>query len=128
MTRWLSPEWFDQTRALVAEEAPFSGLSARIQAEITGGPDGDVACYWAINEGHLETGASGKIDGPDITLTLSWKDASSIGRGDLNPSVAFMQGRLKVGGSMGAMITLLTAMNTPEYQLLGQKIAEVTEF
>ena len=37
-------------------------------------------------------------------------------RGDLDPNVAFMQGRLKVAGSMGVMISLLTATNTPEYR------------
>jgi putative sterol carrier protein len=72
--------------------------------------------------------AAGKVEGPDVTLTLSGKDAAPLCRGELDPSVAFMQGRLKVVGSMGVMIALLTAMNTSEYQGLRQKIAETTEF
>ena len=69
-----------------------------------------------------------RSEGPDVTLTLSRKDAASLCRGDLDPSVAFMQGRLKVAGSMGVMISLLTAMNTPEYRGLRQTIAQSTEF
>ena len=76
----------------------------------------------------LEASAPGSIDGPDVALTVSWNDAACLCRGDLDPSVAFMQGRLKVAGSMGVMIALLIAMKTPEYQVLRQKIAETTAF
>ena len=53
-------------------------------AEITGGPEGNVMCYWAVDEGRLEARAEGTVDGPDVTLTLSWKDAASLCRGDLD--------------------------------------------
>ena len=33
--------------------------------------------------------AEGTVEGPDVTLTLSRKDAASLCRGDLDPSVAF---------------------------------------
>jgi len=128
MTNWLSPEWFEETRALVAAQPLFPGLSARIVAEITNGPEGNVSCYWEVDEGRLEASAEGTVEGPDVTLTLSRKDAASLCRGDLDPSVAFMQGRVKVAGSMGVMISLLTAMNAPEYRDLRQTIAESTEF
>ena len=128
MTKWLSPDWFDETRALVGGQQLLPGLSTRIEAELTGGPDGDVKCYWTVEEGRLEAGAVGTIERPDITLTMSWMDAASLCRGELDPSVAFMQGRLKVAGSMGVMIAILTAMTTPEYRGLRQKIAQTTEF
>lgn len=49
-------------------------------------------------------------------------------RGELDPNVAFMQGRMKVAGSMGVMMALLPVTNTPEYQALRQEIAAVTDF
>ena len=49
-------------------------------------------------------------------------------RGDLDPNVAFMQGRMKVAGSMGVMIELLVATRTPEYQDLRRRMASVTQF
>jgi putative sterol carrier protein len=49
-------------------------------------------------------------------------------QGDLDPNVAFMQGRMKVSGSMGVMMALLPTTTTPEYQDLLRRIAEITEF
>ena len=65
---------------------------------------------------------------PDVTLTMVWDDAVAMRRGELDPNVAFMQGRMKVAGSMGVMMALLPVTNTPEYQELRRRIAEVTEF
>jgi putative sterol carrier protein len=52
----------------------------------------------------------------------------AMARGELDPNVAFMQGRMKVSGSMGIMMRLLPVTNTPEYQELRRRIADVTEF
>ena len=53
---------------------------------------------------------------PDVTLTTVWGDAVAMQRGDLDPNVAFMQGRMKVAGSMGVMMGCLPLTSTPEYQ------------
>jgi putative sterol carrier protein len=128
VTKWLSAEWFDQTRAMAADQPEHLGLSARIQYEMTGGPDGEVSYYWILEDGRLEASAAGTIDAPDVTLTLPWDDAVAMQRGELDPNVAFMQGRMKVAGSMGVMMALLPVTNTPEYQELRRRITDVTEF
>jgi putative sterol carrier protein len=128
VSNWLSAEWFDETRALAADQPERPGLSARIQYEITGGPDGDVSYYWILEDGRLRDSALGAVDDPDVTVTSAREDAVAVQRGDLDPNVAFMQGRMKVSGSMGVMMTLLTATNTPESQDLRRRIAAVTEF
>ena len=48
-----------------------------------------------------------------MTLTMAWDDAVAMQRGGLDPSVAFMQGRMKVAGSMGVMLALLPVTATP---------------
>lgn len=128
MTKWLSTEWFDQTRTMAADQPERPGLSARIQYEITGGPEGDVSYFWILEDGRLRSSAAGTVDAPDVTLTIVWDDAAAMQRGDMDPNVAFMQGRMKVAGSMGVMMALLPVTNTPEYQDLRRRIAEVTEF
>lgn len=128
MTKWLSTEWFDQTRAMAAEQPEHPGLSARIQYELTGGPEGDASYYWILEDGRLTSSALGSIDDPEVTLTIGWADAMAMQRGELDPNVAFMQGRMKVAGSMGVMMALLPVTNTPEYQALRQEIAAVTDF
>lgn len=128
MTKWLSEEWFGETRALGAGLLGQAGLSARIQFEITGGPDGEVSYHRVFEDGLMVSSARGAVDAPDVTLTMVWDDAVAMQRGDLDPNVAFMQGRMKVVGSMGVMMTLLPVTNTPEYQDLRRRIASVTEF
>jgi putative sterol carrier protein len=128
MTKWLSTEWFDQTRSMAADQPERPGLSARIQYEITGGPEGDVSYFWILEDGRLRSSAAGSVDAPDVTLTIVWDDAAAMQRGEMDPNVAFMQGRMKVAGSMGVMMALLPVTNTPEYQDLRRRIAEVTEF
>ncbi len=65
----------------------------------------------------LDTGADGVIlidgatvstqDGPaDCTIRLSLDDLESLIAGDLNPTMAFMQGKLKVEGDMSVAMSL----------------------
>jgi hypothetical protein len=128
VSTWLTDEWFDQTRALSAGQPERPGLSARMQFIVTGGPEGDVRYYWVLEDGQLRQSAIGDVDDPDVTLTTARPDAMAMAKGDLDPNVAFMQGRMKVAGSMGLMMRLLPVTNTPEYQLLRRRIADVTEF
>ncbi|MGP2493695.1 SCP2 sterol-binding domain-containing protein [Mesorhizobium sp. PUT5] len=65
----------------------------------------------------LDTGADGVIvidgatvstqDGPaDCTIKLSLDDLESLIAGELNPTMAFMQGKLKVEGDMSVAMAL----------------------
>jgi hypothetical protein len=128
VSRWLSAEWFDQVRAMGFDQLSPPGLSARIQHEVTGGPDGDVSYYCILEDGRLESSAGGSVESPDVTITAPWADSVAMQQGDLDPNVAFMQGRMKVSGSMGVMMALLPATTTREYQDLCRRIAEITEF
>jgi putative sterol carrier protein len=128
MTKWLTQQWFDETRAMAADQPPRPGLTALLQFDITGGPEREFSYHWVLEDGRLVSSAGGAAERPDVTLTLAWGDAVAVQRGDLDPSVAFMQGRMKVAGSMAVMMALLPVTNTPGYQHLQQRIAAVTEF
>ncbi len=128
MTSWLSQEWFDQAAQIWAEAPGLDGLSGRVQCEINGGPEGDVSCYWVFDTGSLGPAGVGRIENPEVSLTVSWDDAVAVQRGDLDPSVAFMQGRLKVNGSMGVMTELLARAHTPECRERQRKVAEISGF
>jgi hypothetical protein len=128
VTKWLSAEWFDQTRALAADQPERPGLSGRLQWEVTGGPDGEVRYHWVLEDGRLVAGAPGPIDDPDVTVTTAWAAAVSIQRGELDPNVAFMRGAMKVTGSMGLVLSLLPEAATHQSQDLRRRILEITEF
>jgi SCP-2 sterol transfer family len=128
VTKWLTAEWFDRTTAMSADQPLPPGLSARIQYEVTGGPEGDVSYHEVLEDGHLLSRAGGVVGQPDVTVTTVWGDAVSMCRGELDPNVAFMQGRMKVAGSMGVMLALLPVNRLPAHQELRRRIAEITEF
>ena len=65
----------------------------------------------------FDTGADGVLlidgatvsttDGPaDCTITLSLDDLESLIAGELNPTMAFMSGKLKIDGDMSVAIAL----------------------
>ena len=128
MTRWLTEEWFEQARALAASANGLAGPSARIQHEVTGGSDGEVRYFWVLEDGVPVGGAVGSVEDPDVTITMGWADAVAVQRGTLDPNVAFMQGRLKVAGSMGVMMNLLAGANAPDLRVMRQSIVDGTEF
>jgi putative sterol carrier protein len=128
VSAWLSEAWFAEVRALADALPARPGLSARIQEQITGGPDGDVSCYWELDDGITTRAAPGIIDDADVTVSLSWSDAAAIASGTLDPSVAFMRGRMKVVGSMEVTLALLPAARTVEAVGLRRQVAAVTDF
>ena len=48
----------------------------------------------------------GAEDGIDVEATVSVEDFVAIARGELNPQMAFMSGKLKVAGDMGMALRL----------------------
>jgi hypothetical protein len=128
VTAWLSAEWFDQARPIWADAPGREGLSGRVQCEVGGGPQGDVSCYWVFEAGRLGPAGVGRVEDADVTLSVGWNDAVAVQRGDLDPNVAFMQGRLKVNGSMGVMTELLARAHAPECRALQRRVADVSGF
>jgi putative sterol carrier protein len=128
VTKWMSPEWFDRVLALAPRLPGRPGLSARIQQQITAGPEGDVSCYWVVEDGRPTAAAAGTTEPVDLTLTLAWADAAALQAGSLDASVAFMQGRMKVAGSMERALALLPATRSPEAEDLCRRIGEFTDW
>jgi putative sterol carrier protein len=128
VTDWLSPEWFDEVRALGNDCPKRPDLSGTFQCELTGAPNGTVRCYAILEDGRLQSGSTGKASAADVALTTSWDDAVALTTGSLDPNVAFMQGRLKVTGSMTFMLALLSATVSEAYRDFSKRLAAATEF
>jgi putative sterol carrier protein len=79
-----------------------------LSAKLNGGFDG-VAKFVITGEGAIMLDANGVRAGDeeaDVTLTASTDTFRAILDGDLNPTMAFMQGKLSVDGSMGMAMKL----------------------
>ncbi|MCF1709000.1 SCP2 sterol-binding domain-containing protein [Tabrizicola sp. J26] len=85
-------------------EAAVAALSKRV----SGGFDG-VAKFVLTDEGAIMIDGSGVRAGDDeadVTLTATPEVFRAILEGKLNPTMAFMSGKLKVDGSMGIAMKL----------------------
>ena len=128
MTKYLTQEWLDETRALADSQPERPGASARMQYVVTGGPDGDIKYYWVLENGKLQESKLGEMPDPEVTLTQSYEDAKKIQQGELDANAAFMQGRVKVTGNMAKLMSLLPLTNAPEYKQLQEQIGAITEY
>ncbi len=128
MTKYLTQEWLDETRALGADQPERPGASCRMNHVVTGAPAGDIAYFWIVENGRLLESRLGALDDAEVTLTATWEDSVSIARGELDTNAAFMQGKVKVVGNMAKLMALLPLTNAPEYRALQERIRAITEF
>ena len=126
--RWLTGEWLT---AAVTEASGASGpptLTASVVVEVTGGADGDVVVHGVFDVGCLVGSGAGTVPSPDVTLTLTDADARLILSGELELSVAFMQGRMKVAGAMAPLLDLLAMASTDDARARRTRLAGLTDF
>jgi SCP-2 sterol transfer family len=106
MAEFLSEEWVAGFVGAGASPGPTGTL----QVVVTGGPDGDGKWHARIEDGIVAEAALGTRPAPDLTLTVSYADGTAMAAGDLDPSVAFMQGRMKTAGDPGLVLDLLAGV------------------
>ena len=128
MSKYLTQEWLDETAKMGDSQPERPGASARMQYAITGGPDGDIKYYWILENGKILESKLGELSDADFTMTLTYDDSVKVQKGELDPNAAFMQGRMKVTGNMGKLMTLMPLTNSPEYKALQEEIREITEY
>ncbi len=86
------------------------GVSGTVVVTVTGTPAGDrsVAIDWL--DGRIVRASSGTPPDPSLTLTIGADDGASMLAGNLEPSVAYMRGRLKTSGDNGLVLGVLEAV------------------
>ncbi len=128
MAKWLSQEWMDKLIELAESQPDRPGVNAKLQYVVTGTPEGDVSYYWIIENGKMTTAKVGTLEDAEVTLTQSCDDAMRVQKGEMDANTAFMQGKVKVTGNMGKLMSLLPLTNAPEYKQLEKEVLANTEF
>ncbi len=128
MPPYLTQEWLDEQRDIAQEFPERPGATAHLQYVVTGAPGGDIKYYWVIENGNLQQSSLGEDPDAEVVLTLTYEDSVKIQKGELDETAAFMQGRLKVTGNMGKLMSLMPLTQSPEYKAIKEKITNVTEF
>jgi putative sterol carrier protein len=101
----------------------------RVLYVVTGAPTGELRYVALVDDERLaEVSPADAADhGAEVTLTATYDDARAIERGELDLNVGYMQGRVKVAGDMGKLLTFLPLTAGPEWREAQPRIAAATE-
>jgi hypothetical protein len=127
MVAFLSPEWVERQRELLAGLPERPGVTVQVRHVVTGGPGGDVVYHLVFDGGRVVGGGLGPGDDADVVLTTTYDVAAGIARGDVEPSVAFMQGVLKTEGPTAQLVPLFALTQTPEYRAAADRLRAETD-
>lgn len=122
---FLSEEWVSLQRELGAALPARPGASGRLQYTVTGAP-GEVVYWLAWEDGRVVDGGVGPDPAAEVMLVAPRALAAELASGRVEPSVAFMQGRMKTSGDQAALLRVLAVTATPEYENAVRASAERT--
>lgn len=128
MAKYLSQEWLDLQKELGQQFPERPGATARMQYVVTGAPEGDVKYFTVIDNGKMLENTLGEDDQAEFTLTSTYDDGVKMLKGELDANAAFMQGKMKVTGNMGKLMSLMPLTQSPEYKAIQTQVAEQTEY
>ena len=126
--KFLSQEYLDEAVRISQDFADRPNANARIQYVVSGGPEGDVSYYWVVVGGKLQDSKLGELPDADFTLRMSYDTSVKIQRGDLNPNVAFMTGKMKASGNVGKLLSLMPLTQSDDFKSLQEQLRAKAEY
>lgn len=129
MPKYVSQEWLDLQRELQQTFHTRPGASAHVQYRLTSAPGGGEVRYFAdVCDGRIVAQQLGDSPDADCTMSSSYEDSIAMLRGDLAPTTAFMQGRIKVTGDVAKLSPLMPITQTADYRTHYERLLAETEF
>ena len=116
MAEWLSEEWLKEVAARAGSRPSVPGATGTVSVAVTGGPHGDAVYHWSYRDGVPGDGGRGAASDADLAMVISYADARPVATGEVEPSVAYMRGRLKATGDGALLLGLLASTATEDYR------------
>ena len=93
---------------LQANPSRTANMNAVYQFDLAGDEGGQY--HIVIKDGTAEAGP-GAPDSPNITISMAASDFVALREGKLDPTMAFMSGKIKIKGDMGLAMKLQTVLS-----------------
>jgi hypothetical protein len=122
VAEWLSEEWLKEVAALAGDRPPVPGGNGTVSLAVTGAPGGEVAYHWSYRDGVPGNGGVGPVVDAELSLSIAYADAQAVASGEVEPSVAYMRGRLKASGDGALLLGLLASTATERYREWRQRV------
>jgi hypothetical protein len=110
VAEFLTEAWFAALDESARSALVDDQVRLVIQQVVPDGPDGTEVAYAVRAAGGAITICRGRVDDPDITFTQDRATAEAIHRGELSAQSAFIEGRLRLGGDLRAVIERAAAL------------------
>jgi hypothetical protein len=116
VAEWLSEDWLKEVADQAGARPPVAGANGTVSLAITIGRRDEVSYHWSYRDGAPGDGGVGSVPDADLTLTIARDDAQAVASGEVEPSVAYMRGRLKASGDGALLLGLLASTATDGYR------------
>jgi len=104
VARYLSDEWLAALDRAIASTP--GGVDLVVELRVTGTGTGDGARTYHVDwRGERPHVVAGSADHPTVTLTQDYATAVAIARGQWSAQEAFMDGEVRIGGDLRALVS-----------------------
>lgn len=126
MAKWLTPEWAAEVGALHDLLPPAGDVDGTVSLGFQTASRKELTIHWTYEGGKVVSGGTGKADA-GLQLTLAAADAGDVLSGRVEPSVAFMRGRLKATGDGGLLLAFLESTTADGFAAWRERVAAVSK-
>ncbi len=127
MVGLLTQDWLDRQRDASASLPERPGCSAEIEWTVEKAPGGEVVFTTTLEDGRITANRLGGADEPDFSMRMPYPVFREVAAGTLAPDVGFMQGRIKVVGDIGRLLSVLPVTTSPEWRAAVEALAAETD-
>jgi len=127
MLAWLSEDWADAVAGLAGLLPSVPGASGTVSLTVSGPAKREVQARWLYVDGTPGSGINGSPSNAYLSLMLPSPDAVQVITGEVEPSVAFMRGRLKATGDGALLLGFLESTTKESFRTWRQQVAGLAE-